>query len=313
MSAKNTKISGFITLHLILCGTLFAHVTPAQDTGLTFLRIGVNAAAGAMGDAQVAAASDAFATYWNPAGLAEASSGLAVSHRLWIGDVRAYDVAARLPSGHRGAWGLAVTATDSGNLEAREQPGDATGTFKAQFISVSASYARIIGPLRAGLSAKYLRERIYEADASGFAFDAGLQLDLPRRLVTLGVALRNTGSMSELQGRATRLPQTLAAGAALHPLRIVANQDGASLLDLEVTAEVSHVLPGNITRVHTGIGVTILDLATVRAGHISNDALRTFTFGLGLYWEKLIFDYAYIPFKTGFEGPGHVLSLSYAW
>ncbi len=300
-------------LYIIAMALVCTQSVRAQDTGLTFLRIGVNAAASAMGDAQVAATEDAFSTYWNAAGLAGASSGLAVSHRLWVGDVRAYDVAARLPAGRYGAWGLAVTATDSGDLEARELPGDPIGTFKAQFLSIAASYARILGPLRAGATVKYLRERIFEADASGYAFDAGIQLDLPRRLVTLGAALRNAGQMSELQGKATQLPQTLAVGAALHPFRIVANRDGAALLDLEVTAEVSHVSPGSETRMHSGIGVTILDLAIVRAGHISNDALRTLTFGLGLFWEQLIFDYAYIPFESGFEGPGHVLSLSYAW
>ena len=298
-----------ILLTLLLC----AHECAAQETGLTFLRIGVNAAASAMGDAQVAASNDAFSTYWNPAGLAQAASGFAISHRLWVGDVRAYDVAARLQAGRSGAWGLAVTATDSGDLEARQQPGDPTGMFRAQFISVGASYAHVAGPLRAGATAKYLRERIYEADASGYAFDAGVQLALPRRLVTLGAALRNAGKMSRLQGKATELPRTLATGAVLHPFRIVADRDGASLLDLEVTFEVSHVLPGDVTRLHSGLGVTILELATLRAGHISNDALRTLTFGLGLYWESLIFNYAYIPFESGFEGPGHVLSLSYAW
>ncbi len=301
------------SLSLLLLALLCTHLVAAQDTGLTFLRIGVNAAASAMGDAQVAASADAFSTYWNPAGLAAASRGVAISHRLWISDVRAYDVAARLQAGRQSAWGLAVTATDSGELEAREVPGDATGTFNAQFLSVGGSYARIVGPLRAGATLKFLRERIFEADASGYAFDVGIQLDWPRRLVTVGVALRNAGKMSELQGEATELPRTLAAGAALHPFRIVANRDGASLLDLEITAEVSHLLPSSTTRLHTGIGVTILDLATVRAGYISNDALRTFTFGLGLYWEYLVFDYAYVPFATGFEGPGHVLSLSYVW
>ena len=295
-----------IPLFLLLFATSGSY---SQDSGLTFLRIGVNAAASAMGDAQVAATEDAFATYWNPAGLAAARNGVALSHRLWIGDVRAYDVAARLGSG----WGLAVTATDSGDLVAREAPGEPTGTFSTQFLSISAAYGRVIGPLRIGAAAKYLRERVHEASASGYAFDAGIQLDLPKRLVTLGAALRNVGEMNELQGQPTTLPRTVAAGATLHPFRILANDDGASLLDLELSLEVSHLIPSSISRVHAGVGVTILDLATARAGYISNDALRTTTFGLGLYWSTLIFDYAYIPFETGFEGPGHILSLSYAW
>jgi len=262
-----------------------------------------------MGDAQVAATADAFSTYWNPAGLAAARRGLALSHRLWIGDARAYDFAAKLGKN----WGLAVTATGVNDLEARESPGAPTGLFSTQFMSISAAHARALGPLRIGVALKYLRERIFESDASGYAIDAGVQLDLPRRLVTIGAAVRNNGRMSRLQNEKTTLPRTLAVGIALHPFRILAIDDGAPLLDLEVTLEGSHLFPDSATRLHLGAGVTIMDLATLRAGYISNDNLRATTYGLSLYWSELIFDYAYIPFKTGFEGPGHVLSLSYAW
>ena len=46
---------------------------------------------------------------------------------------------------------------------------------------------------------------------------------------------------------------------------------------------------------------------------ITNDELRDFTFGVGLHVETLFFDYAYLPFEGGFEGPGHVLTLTYVW
>ncbi|MCB0302022.1 MAG: hypothetical protein KDE52_18315, partial [Calditrichaeota bacterium] len=38
-------------------------------TGMSFLKIGVGARAGGMGEAYAAVADDATATYWNPAGL----------------------------------------------------------------------------------------------------------------------------------------------------------------------------------------------------------------------------------------------------
>ncbi len=93
-------------------GTIFLFLTlalaipvQAQEAGLDFLRIGINASASAMGDAQVAASRDAFSTYWNPAGLAGASANMAaVSHRIWIGDVRMYDVAARFGWAAREPW-----------------------------------------------------------------------------------------------------------------------------------------------------------------------------------------------------------------
>ena len=291
-----------------------APAAQAQETGLNFLRIGTNASASAMGDTQVATSRDAFSTYWNPAGLAGASSNTAsVSHRIWIGDLRTYDAAARFQAGRTGGLGLAVTATDSGDLEARDLPGQPDGFFSAQFISVGVSYGRQIGPLRAGATAKFLSEQIFESEATGYAFDAGVQLAVMRDLVRFGAALQNVGEMSELQGEATELPRTLRVGVAAFPFRILAEDDGTALLDVLLATEVSHLFPGDITRLHVGAGVTVLDMIVARAGFITNDELRDLTFGLGLHSETLFFDYAYLPFESGFEGPGHVVTLTYAW
>ncbi len=293
---------------------LIAPMAQAQETGLNFLRIGANASASAMGDAQVATSRDAFSTYWNPAGLAAATANMAaVSHRIWIGDLRTYDAAARFRVGRNGGVGLAVTATDSGDLEARDLPGEPAGTFSAQFISLGVSYGRRFGPVRAGVTAKYLNERIFDTDATGYAFDAGLQLDVGQQFLALGAVIQNVGEMSELESVATELPSTLRVGAAVFPFRILAEEDGTRLLDVSMAAEVAHLLPGDLTRVHAGLGVTVMDMLIARVGYITNDTLRDFTFGLGLHYEALSFDYAYLPFEDGFGGPGHVLTLMYAW
>ena len=141
----------------------------AQETGLNLLRLGPDAAANAMGNAQVAASDDAFATYWNPAGLAAASvNSAAVSHRIWVADIRTYSVAARFRGGDNSGFGLAVTAIDLGEFEERGAPTpDPEGLFSAQAVDVGVSYGRRLGPVRAGVTARYLTEHVYEASASG--------------------------------------------------------------------------------------------------------------------------------------------------
>ena len=299
---------------LWLLTLVFAVPAQAQETGLNFLRIGTNASASAMGDTQVASSQDAFSTYWNPAGLAAATTNMAaVSHRIWIADLRTYDVAARFRVGRKGGIGLAVTATDSGDLEARDAPGEPDGTFSAQFISVGASYGRQIGPLRAGVTAKYLSERIFDTEATGYGIDVGVQVDLANRFAVLGAALQNMGEMSRLEREATELPRTLRVGAAAFPFHIMAADDGTKLLDVSVAAEVSHLFPDALTRFHVGTALTVLDLIIARAGLVTNDTLRDVTFGLGIRFDAFAFDYAYLPFDEGFEGPGHVLTLMYGW
>ena len=56
-----------------------------SDAGAIFLLISPGARAGGMGEAQVAVANDAYASYWNPAGLAfQEGSELAVMHVNWL-------------------------------------------------------------------------------------------------------------------------------------------------------------------------------------------------------------------------------------
>lgn len=286
----------------------------AQESGLAFLRMGTNAEAAAMGDAQVALSRDAFSTYWNPAGLAAAQQNVAsASYHAWIGDTQTYAGAARFGAGENGAFGLFITANGSEDLEARSQPGDPEGTFSVQFVSAGASYGRSIGPVRAGVTAKYLTERIYTESSSGFGFDMGLQSSLFDESMHVGAAVQNLGRMNELSEEDSELPTALRVGGAFYPLRMLTFDDDAMLLETVLTAEIVHLFPGEITQVHIGAGAEVLDIMELRAGFITNDDVRRYSFGLGFGYEALVFDYAYLPLESGFEGPGHILTLSYLW
>ena len=302
--------------HLLLFILLFSLTSRAdgQEAGLAFLRIGTNAAASAMGDAQVSNSRDAFSTYWNPAGLAGATSNsAALSHHIWVANTRTYSLAGRFRAGANGGVGIFVTALDSGDLEARDRPGDPSGIFDAQFVSTGASYGHAVGPLRLGVTAKFLSERIFSNSATGYAFDFGVQLDLVDDGIRLGAALQNVGEMGTLNAVATELPRTIRAGLSVYPFRVLAMADGSVLLNAFLTGEVSHVVPTETTRLHIGAAAEVVELVTVRAGFIQNDELRGITVGGGLGSNGFLFDYAIIPFDSGFGGPGHVLSLLYTW
>lgn len=302
------------TLLLLLAGAVLTPSARAQSSDLAFLRVGTNAAAGAMGDASVAHSRDAFSTYWNPAGLAAApTNSLALSYHAWVADVQTYALATRFRAGERGGFGLFVTAQGADDLEARTAPGDPDGTFNVQYISTGVAYGRAFGPVRAGITAKFLSERIYTERANGYAVDLGLQADVLQNGLQLGVAYQNLGEMNELATDPTALPRTLRAGAAVFPFRILTFDDNATLLSTMVAAEVVHLFSTETTQLHLGAGVRLFDVLDFRGGYITNDALRQFTLGLGLNYESFRFDYAYLPFENDFQGPGHLLTLSYDW
>ncbi len=285
-----------------------------QESGLSFLQLGADARAAGLGDSQVAVAAGPFATFWNPAGLAgPGEHQLALSHHIWVGDVRTYAAAGRFRMGSRTGVGLAVTATSSGDLELRERPGPAEGTFDVQYLSVGASLARRLGPLRLGITGRLISEEVFTERASGYGVDLGLQTDLIGEAFRIGAVVQNLGEMDELNAEATELPTTARIGVAVQPFRILAVDDDFVLLNTTLITEWSYLVPDERRRLHVGLEAEVMDLLTVRVGLITNDALRSGTAGIGLRYESLVFDYALVLFDEGFGGPGHVLTVSYGW
>jgi hypothetical protein len=62
-----------------------------------------------------------------------------------------------------------------------------------------------------------------------------------------------------------------------------------------------------------GISGEVMETLTARVGYLSNDALRSYSAGIGLHVSGLVADYAVLPFEAGFGGPAHILSVAYSW
>lgn len=285
----------------------------AQDSGLSFLTLGVDAAALARGDAGVAQTGGAFASYWNPAGLAGTRSEVGVSHHVWIGDIRTYALNGAFSIGERSGIGLSVVATGAGDLEARQQPGESDGLFDAQFVSAGASFGHAFGPVRAGATVKLLSERIFANSANGYGFDLGVQTSLLSGSVHLGAVMANMGSMEELNVEATELPRLLRVGAEIFPFRAITALDGEVFLSTSLLAEVSHNYVTDRTKWHFGLSAEVLETVTARVGYLTDDFLRDVSAGIGVEVADLWFDYAVLPFEDGFGGPAHILTLRYGF
>jgi hypothetical protein len=296
---------------LMFVGALGAN---GQNSGLSFMSIGIDAAAMARGDASTGSTSGAFATYWNPAALAlEGKNAVGLSHHIWIDGFKTYAIATRFSTGKSSGLGLFITGTDSGDLEARDDPGPPTGTFQAQSINMGVSYGLTVGPLRLGASVKYITERIFDDSASGYAFDAGAHATFFNNGLNVGAVLQNVGEMNELRSKATELPKTFRTGIQFYPFRVVDGMNGTSLAHISISADVSHNIVDEISRVHIGADALILDIISLRLGFMTNDTLRGASTGIGLEIGELQFDYALIPFKDGFDGPAHILTLNYSY
>ncbi len=286
----------------------------AQNTGLAFLKIGTDARGMAMGSAATATIEGPFSTYWNPAGLAGSSSNTAaLTHHVWISDVRIYSLAGGLAAGKNGAFGLSLTAVGSGDIAVRSGPGDPEGFFSAQFVSTGISYGRSFGALSIGITGKYLVERIFNASAAGFGVDAGMQYGMRHDEVSVGIAVQHLGRMSRLGEVASDLPQTVKAGLGLRPFDVLTRDDQQPFLDTQVTIELVRFLEEEENQIRAGLEARMLEIILARAGWRSNNELFRFSLGAGIELETLRFDYAFLAFRSGFGGGGHVLTLIYGW
>ena len=175
------KIISFWVALAILFGltniSLAGEFSKVGTVGAQFLKIGMGARYVGMGEASVALVNDAYAMYWNPAGLTQLSKvNLSLTNVDWIGDVQLNHVTFGKPLGDYSAFGVSLTALNMGEMEMTtvEEPEGTGETFTASSYSLVLGYARkLTDRFSVGISGKYIWERISEERGSGFAFDFG--------------------------------------------------------------------------------------------------------------------------------------------
>ena len=106
----NRHLSLFILCGIALCPWTVADGADIHENvgtrAMTFLKIGVGAKAISMGESQVADADDLYATYWNPAGLAQLQRPqLGLMHNEWFEGINHQFIGFAQPLGNAGALG----------------------------------------------------------------------------------------------------------------------------------------------------------------------------------------------------------------
>lgn len=202
-----TKLVGLIAILLTLCWMSSAYsgeFSRVGTVGAQFLKIGVGARYVAMGEASVACVNDAYAMYWNPAALTEiSSSNLSLTNVDWISDVQLNHVTFGRYLNEYSALGISITALTMGDMEVTtlEEPEGTGETFTASSYAFVLGYARkFTDRFSAGISGKYIWERISEESASGFAFDFGTLFYTGFKSLRMGMNISNLGPEMKLEG-----------------------------------------------------------------------------------------------------------------
>ncbi len=187
-------------------------LTPAigSEAGAIFLLISPGARAGGMGEANVAVADDAYASYWNPAGLGFLEgSELAMMHVNWLpnlADDLYYDFFAfRKHVPDLGTFGGHLIYLSLGEqIRMGEGPEDYLGTFTSFMMATTISYSSLLSQYSSfGINAKISYQHLVDLGAGAekgkgtsldFGFDLGyLRKEFLTPKLDIGITITNIG------------------------------------------------------------------------------------------------------------------------
>lgn len=220
------------TLYCVLIAFVLSlgALSAISEASALFLLISPGARAGGMGEAQVAVANDAYASYWNPAGLAFLEdSEIALMHVNWLQNLvpdMYYEFLAyhkHVPS--LGTLGGHIIFLNLGEQERRGENNEDLGTFTSFMYALTLSYGAKISPYSAiGLNAKILHQNLTgkgagaergEGVSTDFAFDlAYLHKGFLTSKLDMGITITNIGPKVSFidEAQADPMPTNLTLG-----------------------------------------------------------------------------------------------------
>lgn len=194
-----------------------------SEAGSIFLLIAPSARAGGMGEAHTAVADDAYASYWNPAGLGFLEgTELALMHVNWLpnlADDMAYDFfAMRKSIPNIGTVGGHLIYLNLGEQTRTDEIGTELGKFSSYMFAFNLSYSTKINENSAfGINAKVSYQHLTDQGAGAeegkgsstdFGFDLGyMKKEFLFQNLTLGTTITNIGPKVSFIDKAQADPQ----------------------------------------------------------------------------------------------------------
>jgi hypothetical protein len=298
------KLLGLLLILFVLVSSVESNAGSENEgkTGMAFLKVGVDARAAGMGEAFSAVTNNAYATYWNPAGLLAANrSNLVFMHNEWLLDVRGEFGAVQFRQ-KNASFAFHLYSFSVGDIEVREIPTEKPlETTSANYLSAGFSYARpFSNSLDLGITLKYLYEKIFFDSAGGIGVDLGFRYTGFFPDLTFSGSLNNLGKMGKFQSEATKLPKIFRLGAQYN----FANSFGP--VQLLMAGDVVKPFDENL-RFHLGAEAGLWKQLMLRAGYMTGYENRNFSFGVGIRKSFFHLDYSYSPLKDDL-GNGHRFS-----
>jgi hypothetical protein len=284
----------------------------AQSTaGAQSLLITPGARADAMGRAYAAIATDATATWWNPAALASIEGkNLSFMHAQLVPGL-ADDVYYEFfgYGQHVEGWGglgANFIFLTYGESQGTDEGGNPTETFTSYEFALSASAGtEVARNLAAGLTVKFVYVSLAPAsvtldkvagNGSTFAADIGATYRMQRLPLTLAAVFQNLGPDIAYidEDQSDPIGRNLKIGAAYY---LMSRPDMHLLGSFDVNQPLVYTDPMEDPIYNAGLEFAYGGLLALRAGYIYDHegTIEAPTFGIGLAYSGFSFDYASVP------------------
>ena len=300
-----------VIFSLLLSGATYGINDKAGTSAYQFLKIGRGARAVAMGGAFTGLADDENGLYWNPAGLVQVKSKMAAfSYNSYLADIQSGFLGYLSPYGEVDALGVSLLYMNYGDMDKMDEDGIKRGTFGANDMAFSISYARQVKDrLSVGINGKIIYERIDDYVSDSYAIDLGGFYRLASEKTRFGLLVQNLGFQRSglTSEHKDPLPTTLRLGLShrLKGLPLLVDLDLAKPWDDDPYFS----LGGELYSLRPLILRFGYNYQKSKADGSNGDKLAGGSWGLGIRWRRFRFDYAYV-FSFASLGGNHRFSVS---
>jgi len=282
-----------------MTGSLYA------DTGAgAFLSNGLGARAAGMGHAHVALADDASALYWNPAGLTRLRrSALHTSGASIMGaDIRFIGYATPFPGRKESSLAVGYLSTQVNDIWETTAQGTDTGRrFGYEASALLFSAARPLGDFSVGATFKWVQEQLFDAFAQGVGMDIGVLYEWQESL-SLGLQWQNMVPVKLYWNTESKQQEII-------PSKMIVGLSWALFSGLQVVVDVE--MDDSVTRRHLGIEYAVIRnsaISLIGRGGLDESSL---SLGIGLSYNELDLDYAYMMPSSKYIDATHWLSVGW--
>ncbi len=307
-TGKLKKLGVLLAAQLVSAAGLFCASGSAGEPGAaaaSFLKFTPSPRATAMGESYASVTEDAYAAYWNPAGLASiAQPEFAATYNASFEDVTHQYASFAYPLNYGSTLDLNFTRLSVSPFQGYDAGGLKTKMVESSDMAIGLGYGRMLmrdsadrPVLNAGVNIKSISETLDAASASSFAADLGMMYymrpgvsskNTPGQEFRLAFTARNLGGGLKFNKISSPLPMSFTLGTSW-----VTHPRGDSLIlsmDNSISNDDKHVL-------NFGAEYVALQLMALRAGFCTGQSQGSGArFGVGFKLPFMDLDYSMSPF-----------------